>query len=102
MLSSPVRPLATAEASVRCCFPDVPEAVSDGRFQEDAPVRARAALGSAFADRAAAAHIANSPMVTTDRLILPLFSDGEFLGAQNAARRSAELKAGWRRTSLES
>ncbi len=49
MLSYPVRLTPTATGSVRACFPDVPEAITEGANEEDALNRAKFVLEQALA-----------------------------------------------------
>lgn len=49
MLSYPVRLTPTATGSVRACFPDVPEAATEGADEEDALNRAKFVLEQALA-----------------------------------------------------
>ena len=44
MLAYPVRLVPTREGSVRAVFPDVPQAVAEGRDEEDALYRAKFVL----------------------------------------------------------
>lgn len=44
MLAYPVRLVPTREGAVRAVFPDVPQAVAEGRDEEDAIYRARFVL----------------------------------------------------------
>jgi antitoxin HicB len=49
MLSYPARLTPTATGSVRACFPDVPEAITEGANEEDALNRAKFVLEQALA-----------------------------------------------------
>lgn len=51
MLSYPVRLIPTETGAVKVIFPDVPEAVAEGKDEEDALERARAALELVLAHR---------------------------------------------------
>ena len=48
MLAFPVRLIPTADGRVRACFPDVPEAVTEGADEDDAVNRAKFVLEMAL------------------------------------------------------
>lgn len=49
MLAYPVRLVPTPQGTVRAVFPDVPQAVAEGRDEEDALSRAKLALETCLA-----------------------------------------------------
>ena len=74
MLSYPVRLVPTRDKGVRAVFPDVPQAVAEGRDEEDALFRAKFVLEMclghmlAHGERPPApSDICGAPTVTTDK-----------------------------------
>jgi antitoxin HicB len=74
MLAYPVRLVPTAEGTVRAVFPDLPQAVAEGRDEEDALVRARSVLEKCLAQLAdqgerppPPSDICGAPTVRTDK-----------------------------------
>jgi antitoxin HicB len=74
MLAYPVRLVPTREGAVRAVFPDVPQAVAEGRDEEDALYRARFVLEMCLGHMLAhgerpppPSEISGGPTVTTDK-----------------------------------
>ncbi len=74
MLAYPVRFVPTRSGDVRVVFPDVPQAVAEGRDEEDALYRARFVLEMCLGHMLAhgdlpprPSDICGAPMVTTDK-----------------------------------
>jgi antitoxin HicB len=74
MLAYPVRLVPTAKGTVRAVFPDLPQAVAEGRDEEDALFRARLVLEMCLAHLAdhgerppPPSDICGAPTVRTDK-----------------------------------
>ena len=74
MLAYPVRLVPTREGQVRAVFPDVPQAVAEGRDEEDALYRAKFVLEMVLGHMLAhgerpppPSDICGAPTVTTDK-----------------------------------
>jgi antitoxin HicB len=74
MLSYPVRLVPMKDGGVRAVFPDIPQAVAEGRDEEDALNRASFVLEMCLGHMAARGElppppsdICGAPMVTTDK-----------------------------------
>ena len=74
MLAYPVRLVPTKEGNVRALFPDVPQAVAEGRDEEDALFRAKFVLEMALGHLLARGErppppsdICGAPTVTTEK-----------------------------------
>ena len=77
MLEYPVRLVPTASGTVRATFPDVPEAVAEGRTEDDALNRAKFALEMALGHRLhsqreipAPSDICGTPTIVTEKFII--------------------------------
>ena len=75
MLAYPVRLVPTREGTVRAVFPDVPQAVTEGRDEEDALYRARFVLEMCLGHMLARGErppppsdICGAPTVATEKL----------------------------------
>jgi antitoxin HicB len=74
MLAYPVRLVPTAAGGVQAVFPDLPQAIAEGRDEDDAMVRAKSVLERCLGDMAARgtpppppSDICGAPTIVTDR-----------------------------------